>query len=292
VVEEDLAVLSLTLCTNMNSQSWVQQAPVAVGDTKTSAETDEARARSLLANARELRNIIRDKLDRNPIGISPAGHYMPDGELERLFTIAAVQCALGGVNNYDLVDFVLQKAKKVFATLLLVFPDCENRKRAMEAFRSTSFTDENLSSTAFELNSAALELCPELCKHDDGMSSHHFPFYDPWDRAFLNDFKSKRWHFLIPKLDHTIFEYRLDAQQFLPYRRGNLPAVFDGNFSEVTCVEMLNSKQTKIISQSETIIIALKTLKRINVPQYDIRREWQREATAHKHLNGTHAHLV
>ena len=54
----------------------------------------------------------------------------------------------------------------------------------------------------------------------------------------------------------------------------------------------MNSKQTKIISQGETIIVALKTLRTINVDQYDIRREWLREATAHKQLNGTHAHLV
>ena len=226
-------MLSLTFCSNMNAQSWLQEAPVAIRNAKTSAETDKDRGRSLLADPHELRDRVAAKLDKNPIRLNPAGYYMPDDELELLFTAAAVQSALGGIFDNDLINFVLQDAKKIFAILLLVFKTRGSRERAMKAFQITTFTDEKLSSIAFELPSAALELCPPHCTHKDEKSSHHFPYREPWDPTSLKDFKSKRWQFLVPKLDHKVFEYRLDAQQLLPFRRGNSP-----QYSTATSVKL------------------------------------------------------
>ena len=268
--------------------------PIAVEDPVSGAEMVDDRGRRLMADPRRLRDRITDILNRNPIGLNPEGHYLPDGELEDLFTAEAVRSALGGNVDHTLTEFVLQRAPKTFATLLLVFSDCGSREKAMKAFRETSFSDEDLSFAVVQRTSAALELCDaDPCRRGGGTCSHHFPLHNPWDLTDINHFKSKRWHFLVPTLDHNIFQYEINSQQLVPFTRNDLSAELNsGNFSDVECVKMLTSKQTKITSRDETIIVALKTLKRINEPRYDIDKEWRREAKAHKQLNGTRDHIV
>jgi hypothetical protein len=75
VIQEDLAVLSLNICSNTESQSWVQEVSIALGDTEIRTETDEARGRSLRADLCELRDKVRAKLYKNRAGLSPAGSY-------------------------------------------------------------------------------------------------------------------------------------------------------------------------------------------------------------------------
>lgn len=291
---EDRAPSSLDLCSNMVSQPSTGKIPVALKDTDTGAEMDKRLKKGLKADPRGLRDRITNILERNPIGLNPEGQYVPDGELEDLFKKDVVQSALGGDVDHTLADFVLQKAKKTFATLLLVFSDCESRQKAMEAFRTASFTDEKMFSTALDMPLATLELCETSpCKRGGGTCLHPFPFHDPWGLADLKDFKSKRWHFLVPTLDHNVFQYELDSHQLLPFtKKVALADLNNGNFSEVTCVKMLASKQTKILTSDETIIVALKTLKRINEVQYDIEKEWRREAKAHQQLNGKRDHII
>jgi serine/threonine protein kinase len=111
--------------------------------------------------------------------------------------------------------------------------------------------------------------------------------------GMLKDFKFKRWHSLVPLFDHDKFQYEIDIHQLLPFTtKVSHKELNNGNFSEVSCVKMLARKQTKIPSSDETIVVALKTLQRISEPQYDLDKEWRREAKAHKQLNNTRAHII
>src|SRR5438045_4042250 len=105
-------------------------------DPITAVPPENAWTRNLEADTLGLRETIKEILKKNPIGLSPEGHYLPDNEYDRLFTQATIQCALGGSHEtLELVKYVLKHAKKTFATLLLVFSDCENRRIAMDALK-------------------------------------------------------------------------------------------------------------------------------------------------------------
>ncbi|KAF2720715.1 HET-domain-containing protein, partial [Polychaeton citri CBS 116435] len=109
----------------------------------------------------------------------------------------------------------------------------------------------------------------------------------------LDSFDKYRWHFLVLEFDHNIFQYEISHNQLLPFiEEVHLAGSSHGNFSEVTCVEMLARKQTKVTSANKTITVALKTLKNIGESRYDIDKEWRREAKAHKQLNGRRNHIV
>jgi hypothetical protein len=178
---QDLARLSLDPSTNVVSYLSDLAIPFVSKDMVGGVDMDGDRAKGPMADPRRLREKLTKILDKNPIGLSPEGSYLPGSELKELLTLEAVRGALGG-NDDTLAHFALQKAPKSFATLLLVFSDCENLERAMKRFQTADFTDEKLWSTAFEVPSPALELCEEHnCKRNSGTCLHHFPFHEPWD---------------------------------------------------------------------------------------------------------------
>lgn len=212
-----------------------------------------------------------------------------------------------------LVKFVSEKAPKTFATLQLVFLEPKNRKLAMQAFQASDFTDDLLE--AKDLGVCESSPCPKSKRspsdesqlmeprpmglqanepQDNGTCSHYFPHSNPWDDEMLSQFKTARWRFLVPTFDHSQFLYKFDPQRLLPFKvRVDSKNSSSGDFSDVICVDMLADKQT-ILPQPlpETIAVAHKTLRPLNVPKYDIHTEWLREAEAHRQLNGISDHLV
>jgi len=109
----------------------------------------------------------------------------------------------------------------------------------------------------------------------------------------LTTFRLKRWQFLVPTFETDEFEYKFDSDRLLPFQAkvptGELPS---GTFSDVSQVKMLASKQNKLKVRGETINVALKTLRKLEDPRYDIRKEFYREAKAHRQLNGKREHII
>ncbi|CAD6449984.1 b5fc90c4-77a7-4a6f-9a96-77317750b6f1 [Sclerotinia trifoliorum] len=226
-----------------------------------------AAAKNLPTNSVDLGSEIWKVAKSNVIGVSIEGYYFPDDEYDRLLKEDTIQDALGG--GYEvlpLVKYVLDHAKKTFATLLQVFTDSKSRREVMDSLMASEFKDTLLGSH---------KLDPSYFKHK------------LWNESTIDTFKDKRLPFIVPTFNSETFIYEFDKNQPLPF------TVFDkadtsprsGHFSVVECVEMLASKQNMVDVKSKTLKVALKKLIKLGDPGYDIKKEWEREARAHQQLN-------
>lgn len=258
----------------------------SIEDTVGGVEVEATRSDPWLAESTYLRNKIGMVLQANPIGLCPEGQYVPDQELNKLLRDDIIKSALGQDIDDKLVEYVKHEVRKTFAVLQLVFPEQKHRTQAIEALQARGFTDDMLESEGLAV--CVSPPCEKLA------CLHHFPHLKPWDSIFLNHFKDLRWHFLVPEFQHEKFRYEFDPKRLLPFKaRVDSKGLSSGNFSDVICVEMLAEKQDLFQAPSgETILVAHKTLRPLNVPKFNIHTEWIREAEAHRQLNNRSPHLV
>ncbi|QSZ32547.1 hypothetical protein DSL72_002125 [Monilinia vaccinii-corymbosi] len=178
----------------------------------------------------------------NPIGSSPEGYYLPDDEYGKLSTRDTIQSALGdGPNVPSLVNYVLTDAKKTFFTLVQVFSDCKDLQEAINDLMANNFNDTLLASRGLDASCFKHKL---------------------WNELTIVNFNSKRLPFILPTFDIKTFKYEFENDRILPFKALG-KASSHGYFSEVRCVEMLASKQTKVKVPNKTFKVALKTLKEI-----------------------------
>lgn len=253
------------------------------------AATGAERKDTFVSNVDADPGVLQDKVQHiiahNFIGLEPEGNYFPDDEYESTFNRDAIAGALGGsIVSSEVVDYVKASALKTFATLLIVFPTCQNRLDAITAFERNSFTDIH------DLESDALELCP--CSLDEIYCGHQFPRKRPWTAANFESFRRTRWQFLVPKLETSVFKYEFDAKRLLPFVRKVGGPISGGVWSEVTPVEMLSKKQDRLPEHGDKLVVALKTLRHNDAPDYNVENEWNREAKAHQQLNNKSPHLI
>ncbi|ESZ91413.1 hypothetical protein SBOR_8202 [Sclerotinia borealis F-4128] len=226
----------------------------------------------LSTNSVDLLDEISKVLTNNTIGIDIEVEYFPDDEYDRLFKEDTIRSALGGGHDASLlVEYVLSHAKKTFATLLIVFSDPNDRREVMDALMASQFNDKLLECDEFD------ESCFDHKLWKKGMN--------------LKFFKTNRLHFTVPTFEIEIFKYDFDMARYLPFKKTNTPAS-SGHFSEVTCVEMLTSKQNKVNVPDKMLKVALKKLKEISDLGYDIKKEWEREVRAHQHLHRKSSNII
>ncbi|TGO11614.1 hypothetical protein BTUL_0105g00040 [Botrytis tulipae] len=222
----------------------------------------------------DLGDEILKVLKGNAIGLSPEGTYLPDDECDRLLKKDRIRAALGGGREISaLVEYIINRAKKSFATLLQVFSNSEDRRDVMASLMEKEFNDTILES--YEIDALYFQ--------------HRL-----WNERTIDDFKNKRLSFILPMFDINVFKYEFDKKQILPFTifdEANTPSR-SGHFSEVGCVEMLVSKQNKINVSGKTVRVALKKLKKIGDPGYNIHKEWEREARAHQQLNCSSENII
>lgn len=139
------------------------------------------------------------------------------------------------------------------------------------------------------------------CKHPTSLDAFH---HICWGRSRFKDFYNKQWSFCLQKFDTRIFRYdQIEDQRVLPLILPKQAVDKVGHFSEVQQAQMLidyillDSNFMKQISDNAfrladgfhsgqgIINVAIKTLKVLSEEDYDIRKEFQSEAKAHKSLN-------
>ncbi|TGO50291.1 hypothetical protein BOTNAR_0398g00040 [Botryotinia narcissicola] len=203
-------------------------------------------ARRLPITSVDLGDEIFKVVEENTIGLYPEGNYLPDNELKKLLTKDRIRHA---------IDCYCE-----------VFPTCEDRRNVMASLMKQHFNDTSLES--YELNASYFQ-------------------HSLWKSKTIKDFKTERLPFTLPMFDKDIFKYEFDKKQPLPFMVSEevYTPPRSGHFNEIKCVEMLASKQNQVETSGKTVRVALKRLKKIGDPGYDIRKEWEREARAHQQLN-------
>ncbi|TGO83046.1 hypothetical protein BPOR_0711g00010 [Botrytis porri] len=133
----------------------------------------------------DLGDEILKVLKSNAIGLSPEGNYLPDDEYDRLLRKDRIEAALGGGReDFPLVEYIVSRAKKTFATLLQVFSNSEDRRDVMASLTEKEFNDTLLES--YELGTSYFQhrLCNERTT-DDFKNKRLDPGYNiqkEWER--------------------------------------------------------------------------------------------------------------
>jgi hypothetical protein len=124
-------------------------------------------------------------------------HFLPRGDLDRLITTESIKtellktgCITKGYSDRkldDLVDFVLNRAKKCFAILVFI-----NKVPEIKTFYQNSFTDEHLP-VAFEFPDGKCE-AKALNRDFDYLDVKPLTkcFKDPWNHQDLDAFAEKQ----------------------------------------------------------------------------------------------------
>ncbi|CAN9327746.1 unnamed protein product [Alternaria alternata] len=263
--------------------------PKSLDDTVGGAEPEVIEKRARITGPISLVQELSAIAKANPVGLNDEYQYVPEEELYGLLHLDTIKRALGENVALDLAQYILDKARKTFATLCLVFELSDDyRTHAMLAFMKAEFTDEELSSETF------VE-CQDDCEAVKPTCRHFFPSPEPWNLNRLYTFNERRWQFLVPNFDHKAFLHRFHHQQRLPWRsRFTEVVISSGNFSQVSCLKMIGRHQNLLKQRKDgTVVVAVKTLKvPDDVTDYDIVTEYFREAKAHDQLNERSAHLI
>lgn len=181
--------------------------------------------------------LLEDQIVRNYVGAEfPPGwkqYYVPEGCLERLITKESITREFtrndetGGKKHVDedLLDFILQSAKKLLAISLLTGVDTSNLHRAMKIFKSTGFKD-----TRLPIKSADT-LEPPWSKLQ-------------WSIVKLGDFQEKQWRFLVPIFREDEIKLELENLHILPFTLAAKDKK-EGTFSNVYEVQIHESHLQK-----------------------------------------------
>lgn len=151
------------------------------------------------------RKLVRSKFDRTP------HDFIPAGIVDCLVTETAVRFELrfgepGIENNDDLVDFILKRARKAFATMVSANVKTQDLKKAMVWFKKNEIDDQNL---------------PVVRRTEF------------WTRSWRWDFFQNQWRFFVPIFSTSDDSHDLEEAQILPFI-SKLSGSGRGSFGEVS----------------------------------------------------------
>jgi hypothetical protein len=136
---------------------------------------------------------------------NPKREFLPEGWIANLLTRQAIitdleleQSTLEKKDG-DLVDFIFQHGKKLFAILIVMDLSRRNKLLAMNKFKQTTpqFTDKSLPLK----EDARLD-----CFNDE-----------PWTNLRRSNFLTTQWTFLAPVFSTTNFQLKLEPNCILPF---------------------------------------------------------------------------
>lgn len=158
-------------------------------------------------------------------------HFLPEGCLDELLTLEVVIKELLDKDDLrpeelrlpekkkDVVDFILSKAPKVFATAVVSGLRGKLLAVAMVKFHSIGFHDE----------------CLPVTEHD---SKHLKMFQDLWSNMTIRYFRQEQWRFLAPVFSRTNCKLDLKPGHILPFIKKYDNNVKEGAFGRVYRVEI------------------------------------------------------
>ncbi|WJG35684.1 uncharacterized protein FOBCDRAFT_241613 [Fusarium oxysporum Fo47] len=234
----------------------------------------------------QFRNTVRHLLENSVIS---EAKFLPESEIKKLVTPAKIKLLLPNAKS-ELVDFICRDAKKLFMTASLHHGNLHD---IMSTFKYHGMTDENLPIRDLTSEDKYCDIHTEglqrVCSHDKALEAfHRWDSHDVW--TFYND----QWTFCAPILDMECSSQEFHAKHVLPFiEKGTTQK--DGHFSTVCEAVIHPSHQIgrgSSKSNTDQTPVALKELKNLSEPNYNVHVSWLNEANAlfqiaelrHKHL--------
>ncbi|KAG4432452.1 hypothetical protein IFR05_012067 [Cadophora sp. M221] len=209
--------------------------------------------------------------------------FYPAGSIEPLITKESIIKELELTveeqrrkSNLLLVDFILTRAKRVFAILVsLGFPNKAALLKATKQFQKYSFGDAKL---------------PITRENVDGLPFFGEPDVRPWDSRLRKDFRFKQFEFLAPVFCSNELHMEVDTLCIFPFTalNGDRKA---GGFGEVfqVVVHPDHYENPILTFDKQRSSIAVKQIRGIHtadeVKLRTLEAEWRREISAHIDMN-------
>ncbi|OAL47629.1 HET-domain-containing protein [Pyrenochaeta sp. DS3sAY3a] len=256
---------------------------------------------------------LSTKILESPIGLDGKTGHLPNVYYKAWLSKEAIKRVIGP-DDPEVVDFIYHKAKKVFTAVLITIGDPERRRNIIKSLYAHGFSDQELPVTASDIKGLQTSGCiaqlssncgapcddigHERCstKHGARLNTFH---HKHWITVDFNQFATNQWKLLIQNFNQQSdpggiqFRFDLEDNRILPFKHVRSVSSSTGNFSRLSEAQMLAAFQG-VIKQDEGIIpVALKQLLPMNLPEYKIDEEWQRECDAYHVMNQRqHDHIV
>ncbi|KAF5264211.1 hypothetical protein FOXYS1_5008 [Fusarium oxysporum] len=233
-----------------------------------------------------LRNTIRGSLQNSVINET---WFLPESDIKNLVTPDKTKLLLRNAKP-ELIDFICKDAKKLF---LIASLHHGNLQGIMGTFRDHGMTDKYLPIRDLTSEDRYCDVHTEglqrVCSHERALEAFH-----GWDAHDVWNFYNDQWKFCAPILNMECSSQEFHPKHILPFiQKGTTQK--DGHFS--TVVEAVIHPSHKIgrgsvKSSIDQTRVALKELKNISEPNYNVHVSWLNEANAlfqiaelrHKHL--------
>ncbi|KAI0517532.1 kinase-like domain-containing protein [Xylaria bambusicola] len=158
--------------------------------------------------------------DKNPPYVESAidhQDFLPLDSFQSLITAESVQRVIKSLTEDNsiiqtLVEFVIMKAKKVFAILAVTGMEIIP---ALESLQQYEFTDAHLPITRdIDLHNCKINNVDRECNHPPAFNAFHS---SPWDMVMLRTFYNEQWKFLAPVFSHDRRTQNLQLKCILPF---------------------------------------------------------------------------
>lgn len=162
-----------------------------------------------MSTSEPLEDRILDSLVKSEFPPGWMQEYMPEGSLQGLISKQSVIREFSRYGSFsgrrranrDLLEFILERAKTVFAISLFAGVNSNQLKRAMMVFKSNSFDDSRL-----------------LRESPDPRDPQKLPWSElNWTMVKLLNFSDTRWKFLVPVFQEDKIKYELESRSILPF---------------------------------------------------------------------------
>ena len=187
----------------------------------------------------ELNTVLREHSVKSQFG-KRSDHFLPRGELDRLITresiVAELEIEEGEAEAENLIEFILQKAKRLFA--IIVYIRLPKLGDAMLLFQKNKYDDERLpieewTKEAFEANLLENTEHPFIVMQ--GIVKRKKDCI--WSKGYIYDFQKRQWEFLAPMISTEETNDCHNTNVILPFttQHSNLA---EGSFGVVSKYEI------------------------------------------------------
>lgn len=181
--------------------------------------------------------------------------FLPAGCISELITQESITEILQTAPS-DLVNFIYEKAKRVFATVLSSVPKSD-LVSIMKSFQRHEFTDDHL--PIQEVTNCKVKKwlkCTHTCNLRMGDGCSHPPTLDtfhhrPWKAHSIETFYTSQWKFLSPVFTKYKFKHEFHSHYILPITEKSLE-VRESHFSQVYEIRIHDDHQQVVPAVRDT----------------------------------------